>query len=1158
MEAIWFVLGVVVLTATLLDVFLTALNYDEAGFISGVVTRVQWRVLRQITRRLPRRWRAVGLRQVTGIQIVVVIAVWLFGIILGFGLVYYGLMSKSSFSVSGSGAGLTLFDALYFSAAQLSTVGGSSLTAETDLLRFLSITETLTGVILISLVLTFLLGVYSVISDLNTLCRYFFTVERGAGSPVASLSPFFRDGQPNGLDGHLDGIVGAFAAYTDGLRFHHAAYYFQSGHDQFALPYALRMLAGTLGALRWGLPSGHPASTDPGLVPLTFQFLEFGEYIKRGAPWKSRDVPEVVSAEEFTTLVRDHGRDAGDGWVGQFVDLDASMARLAQVEPLADIDDAYQRYSQWLPFAYRAQQIALAVSKDLDYQPAIVTDRPISLLHSHDTLAMQTVLAEESSPVRPQPDPARELPAPAGSRLSRWWSSLDLRHSQVDPGYARLRAASRAVLAAVSAALLLYLFLDATGRTALQPAIFCGFVGMLSTGASGGTTPRAARITSALVVLPIGVVVLLGALVSDSVLLTGVLVVVVALLGVWSGRFGPRWASLGRVTFMSYYFALILRLDISEVLPYLCAAVVGVAMAFLFNHVLLPPRPRRILRSGIDGFGHRLLSSLDPLLDAVAGARWDPDIRRRVSLSERQLRRDAAFLEGQLSADESMTDIPAERAAALRLRVFDSELALTNLVMAARNVTGTVISLELRGRLAGRIELLQAHLVQMARQPGIPGAEAPARDVTPLAPWSDDDPPPTWPKAARLLYQAIGDLHRSAREFRTVAVATLDPTVPFTAALSDDVGVDSEPDRSVATPTPDAAAGGRPLSPTTRLATQAAVATGAALTIGEIVSATHQYWAALAAYQVLGGTNGETFVKGAQRVAGTVAGAAVGFWVVLSTDADAAVVLPLLAVAVFGSTYYRPVAPAVSTFWTTMIFALLYEFLGRLTTLALEIRVLETLFGAAIALVVSVVVLPTRTRSVVNKDIASLAKDVDAIVSASLSRLAGDRTISRSAIRQRLFLAEQHVRTIDTAAAPLRLAPSAFAVGAFEVGGVESRLTAVWSLMYHTRHLVGAVEHAISAGVSTTAEDWRDLGGATSENVTALTTALSGSLPGRVNPVVTGDDGQEEDGLTPAASRATKDVLRELQLVNQTVLALTEDISPGAVNAADKGDAVRL
>ncbi|WP_262851042.1 FUSC family protein [Mumia quercus] len=1137
MDIVWIALGAVILGATLLDVFLTALNYDEAGIFSGAATRWQWRILRRITRRLSRRWRPVGLRQVTGIQIITVIVLWVFGIITGFGLIYYGLMSRSSFSVSGEGAGLTLFDAFYFSAAQLSTVGGSSLTAETDLLRFLSIAETLSGVVLISLILTFLLAIYSVFSDLNGLCRYFFTAERGAGSTVATLTPFFRNGQPNGLDTHLDGISGSFASYTDGVRLHHAAYYFQSGRDQFALPYAIRMLAGTLGALRWGLPTGHPAAADPSLISLTFQFLQFGEYLQRSVGWRSRDVPEVVSAETFAKLARDPRGKRENEWVAQFLDLDAAMARLAEVEPLADMDDTYRRYSEWLPFAYRAQQITLGVSADLDYQPAIVSDEPVSMLHDHDTIALENVA--EITPLVGRSTP-KTVAGSHGSHLGRWWARRDLRHSQVDPGYSRFRAAARSVLAAATAALLLYGIFEATGRSSLSPAIFGGFVGMLSAGISADRTPRAARLTSALIIVPVAVVVMLGALVSGSVVLTGVFVVVVAMVGVWAGRFGPRWAALGQVTFMAYYFALILRLQLTDVALYLTAAAVGVASAYLFTHVLLRQQPLRALRSGLSGFAQRLVSSMDTLFDAVSAARWDPDIRRNVSADIRQLRSDAAFVAGQVSGDETLTGVSAHRATALRLRLFDTELAAMNLVAAAHSVTGTMISLELRARLAGRVELLQAHLAQMAVIPGDAASQVVPSDAQ-LAPWRDDEPAADWPRAARLVFQAANELHGAASEFRATAVAALDPSAPVAVPLDDEEDTSGDVDRSVATPPSEDPPRGRwPLSPPTRRAIQTAVATGAALTIGEVVSASHQYWAALAAYQVLGGTNGETFLKGAQRVAGTVAGAAVGFGLALSTGADPRVVLPLLAVAVFGSTYYRPVAPAVSTFWTTMIFAVLYEFLGRLTTLALEMRILETLFGAAIALVVAALVLPTRTRNVLSKDATTVVKDVDAITSASLGRLAGNHSISKAAIRQRLLAAEQHVRALESAFAPLRLAP-----GAVQVGGVEARLTAVWALMFHTRQLVAAVESAIDAGVDGSSEDWDGLSRTLSKNATALTTALDGKLPGPVDPDVGGDD---TDPSSATAAREQSAVLRELGLVNDTLLVMIEDVSPGAVN----------
>lgn len=1146
MDGVWIVVGTVVLLGTLLDVFLTALDYDEAGFLAGRVSRVQWRLLRVVTRRLPRRWRPAALRQVTGLQVVVVIVVWLCGVIWGFGLIYYGLMSRSAFSAADSGARYDLFGAMYFSAAQLSTVGGSYLSADTDLLRFLSITETLTGVALVSLILTFLLGVYSVIADLNALCRHFLTSERGAGSPVASLATSFVDGQATGLSGHLDGIAGSFASYTDGLRLHHAAYYFQSGRDQFALPYALRMLAGTIGALRWGLPSGHPASREPALVPLTFQLLEFGDQLQDVLRWRSAGTPAVVDRERFAALAG--GRDGGgpgDEWVARFVRLDADMAELARIAPLADVDEAYDRYAAWLPFAYRTQQITLAVSRDLDYQPVILTDRPVSLLQDDDRLA-HDALEGRAAPV-----PAPTAPAhPGPGRVTRWGARWARRLSLADPGRARLRAAVRAVTAAAAAVLTLYLLFTALGESTPQPALFGGFVAIATTAIAVDATARARRRTTLLVVLPVAAVVLLGALASGSAAWTAVVLVVVAALGAGSARFGPRWAAVGQATFTSFYFALILRLELADVLLYLAAAVVGVAWAYLLTFVVVPERPRRVLHDGGEALARHLATATETLVDAVSWARWDPDIRRRVEADTRELQRGAALLGGQLTGSAAATGIDPAWAAELRLRLFDTELAAVNLVTAARTVTTATVSLELHGRLAGRLQLLQLHLAELAARPVGDDPPRAAGSAPALPPWPDDRAPADWPPVARALHQAADELYRTAEQLRTAEASALDPAAPpLVVRDPDEIPVDDgalaeldDLSTTAAPPEP-----GR-VPPPARRAVQAAVATAAGLAIGEAVSSTHQYWATLAAYQVLGGTEGETFLKGTQRIAGTVAGAAVGFGVALASGADLAVVVPLLAVAVFASTYYQRVSPAVSTFWRTMMFAMIYETLGRLTTLALEVRILETALGAAAALVTAAVVLPMRTRTQLNRDAATLLSDVDVVITATLSRLAGDATVPLPAIRERLLAVDTDVRRLGTTAAPLRRAP-----GSLQAGGVEGLLTAFWSLAYFTRHLVRAAERGPADRAHGTPSDWERARAATSQNLAALSAALADRVPG---PVEQDLDFDGQDERETGHGRVHGDALRQLERINLTLVLLVDELTNGAVSAGGPEPAV--
>src|SRR5580698_8869321 len=301
MHACLIIFGTAVLSVAFVDVFLVVLNYEETGFLATRLCRWQWYGLRSVTRHLSRRWRPFALRQVTGLNVSLCVVVWLGLVIVGFGFIYYGLMVGANFEYDGRGVGPGLFSAMYLSAAQLSTVGTSQINAQTDALRILTIAETLTAPLLITLILTFLLGVYQVIRDLRTLSSNFSNAEHGVGDPLVNLQPYFPSGQ--GLDGYLQAINDGFWSYADGLRMHHVAYFFQSGRDQFSLPYVLYTFGETLAALRWGLPEGNSIAKEPLLVRLSSQFERFVVYLHEQLGWTSA-MPKPASYEDFAAAHR--------------------------------------------------------------------------------------------------------------------------------------------------------------------------------------------------------------------------------------------------------------------------------------------------------------------------------------------------------------------------------------------------------------------------------------------------------------------------------------------------------------------------------------------------------------------------------------------------------------------------------------------------------------------------------------------------------------------------------------------------------------------------------------------------------------------------------------------------------------------------------------
>jgi hypothetical protein len=367
MREIWVFLGAALLIVALADVFLVILNYDEMGFVATRLCRWQWYCLRIVTRRLPPRWRPFALRQVTGLNVLLSVTTWLGLVVSGFGFMYFGLMEGANFEYEGRGVGPGLFSAMYLSAAQLSTVGTSQVVPQTNVLRALTIAETLSAPLLITLILTFLIGVYQVVRDLRNLSASFSYPEHGASEPLAVLEPYFPNGV--GLDEFLQEINGGLWSYADGLRLHHVAYFFQSGRDHFSLPHVLRMLGETLAALRWGLPSESSISRQPLLSRMIFRFDRFLDYLHDQLGWTDA-IPVPISFEEFSAI-HQCATDSQDPWCSRFLCLTRAMERMERRAPPSESRDAYLRYRQWLPFAYRSERAMSAVSWDLDYQPDV-------------------------------------------------------------------------------------------------------------------------------------------------------------------------------------------------------------------------------------------------------------------------------------------------------------------------------------------------------------------------------------------------------------------------------------------------------------------------------------------------------------------------------------------------------------------------------------------------------------------------------------------------------------------------------------------------------------------------------------------------------------------------------------------------------------------
>jgi hypothetical protein len=360
--------GVALILAGILDVFFTVLHYDGFGFISIRLYRRLFDVARLVTRPLPRRHRALGLSMAAPLMVPVTITVWIFLVSLGYALIYLHGMRNGDFSLAVGRLEPSLGEAFYFSGTAISTLGLGDITPTGGPYQALAVSESLIGFGILTLSITYVLGVYNVLQQLGVLTAGLYHQAHDTGDPWSILAPHFPGGEHRGLESHLMSLHRGLVEIYEGIRQYPIVYYYHSRHAYRSLPFAFRMVGGVSGALRWGLPEDHPASRTPWLPTLLVGLDTITDFLEeRFLSEPPGDPPEPVSFETFeAALLR--GKEPADYWLERFLKMNGFMRDLVHLEDTQDPEETYGRYERWLPFAYHNRAFFETSALDLGYE----------------------------------------------------------------------------------------------------------------------------------------------------------------------------------------------------------------------------------------------------------------------------------------------------------------------------------------------------------------------------------------------------------------------------------------------------------------------------------------------------------------------------------------------------------------------------------------------------------------------------------------------------------------------------------------------------------------------------------------------------------------------------------------------------------------------
>src|SRR4028119_229297 len=222
--------GVALILAGILDVFFTVLHYDGFGFLSIRLYRRLFDVARLVTRPLPRKYRALGLSMAAPLMVPVTITVWIFFVSLGYALIYLFGMRNGDFSLSVGRLETSLAEAFYFSGTAISTLGLGDITPTGGPYQALAVSEALIGFGILTLSITYVLGVYNVLQQLGVLSAGLYHQAQDTGAPWSILTPHFPGGEHRGLETHLMYLHQGLVEIYEGIRQYPTVYYYHSSH----------------------------------------------------------------------------------------------------------------------------------------------------------------------------------------------------------------------------------------------------------------------------------------------------------------------------------------------------------------------------------------------------------------------------------------------------------------------------------------------------------------------------------------------------------------------------------------------------------------------------------------------------------------------------------------------------------------------------------------------------------------------------------------------------------------------------------------------------------------------------------------------------------------------------------------------------------------
>jgi len=247
--------GAVLMGMALLDVFLTVL-YARAGtgILSPFVTTGTWRLFRAVARRSGSHAPTI-LSMCGPVVVTSLIFFWAAILTLGAALIFHPYLGSAITSSSGR-TPTDFVSALFAAGNSMSIVGSGDFSPRTTGFRLLYLFNSLVGMSVVSLTLTYLMQIYNALQKRNVAGLRFHLLSRMTDDSSELLLALAPQGRFESAESAISEIASDLANLKETHHFYPVLFYFRFPEPYYALSYTLAMALDCASLIATALDSG--------------------------------------------------------------------------------------------------------------------------------------------------------------------------------------------------------------------------------------------------------------------------------------------------------------------------------------------------------------------------------------------------------------------------------------------------------------------------------------------------------------------------------------------------------------------------------------------------------------------------------------------------------------------------------------------------------------------------------------------------------------------------------------------------------------------------------------------------------------------------------------------------------------------------------------